>query len=82
VRRVRRVAPRRRQDGQESGEEIEASPAFTASSLIFVTFDEDDYSSTLGCCDSPHFPNGLSFGGGHTVTIVISGTPGGDPLDD
>lgn len=61
---------------------IESSPAFTANSLIFVTFDEDDYSSTLGCCDSPNFPNGLPFGGGHTVTIVISGTPGGPLVSD
>jgi len=56
---------------------IEASPAFTADSLIFVTFDEDDYSSTLGCCDSPSFPYGGVYGGGHTVTIVVSGTHGG-----
>jgi phospholipase C len=56
---------------------IEASPAFTADSLIFVTFDEDDYSSTLGCCDSPSFPYGGLYGGGHTVTIVVSGTHAG-----
>ena len=56
---------------------IEASPAFTANSLILVTFDEDDYSSFLGCCDSPTFPSGAQFGGGHTVTIVVSGTPSG-----
>jgi phosphoesterase family protein len=55
---------------------IEASPAFTANSLIFVTFDEDDFSSTLGCCDSPFFPSGQQYGGGHTVTVVVSGTPG------
>jgi len=61
---------------------IEASPAFTANSLIFVTFDEDDYSSTLGCCDSPHFQSGLDFGGGHTVTIVISGASGGPVVSD
>ena len=57
--------------------QIETSPAFTADSLIFVTFDEDDYSSNFGCCDSPYFPNGQIFGGGHTVTIVVSGTAGG-----
>jgi len=56
---------------------IEASPAFTADSLIFVTFDEDDYSSTLGCCDSPTFPYGAVYGGGHTVTIVVSGKHAG-----
>jgi phospholipase C len=56
---------------------IEASPAFTADSLIFVTFDEDDFSSTLGCCDSPFFPGGALYGGGHTVTIVVSGMHGG-----
>ncbi len=55
--------------------QIESSPAFTANSLIFVTFDEDDYSSVLGCCDSPSFP-----GGGHTVTIVVSGAGSGQLL--
>lgn len=54
---------------------IEASPAFTTNSVIFVTWDEDDYSSILGCCDSPP-----ALGGGHIATIVISGTPGG-PLN-
>jgi phospholipase C len=59
--------------------EIEASPAFTADSLIIVTWDEDDYSSTLGCCDSPKFPNGTQYGGGHTATIIVS-DGGGTPL--
>lgn len=61
---------------------IETSPAFTANSLIIVTFDEDDYSSTLGCCDAPSFPNGQQFGGGHTVTIVVSGTAGAPLVSD
>jgi phospholipase C len=55
---------------------IEASPAFTANSIIIVTWDEDDYSSTLGCCDAPSFPKGAQFGGGHIATIFISGTSG------
>lgn len=61
---------------------IEASPAFTADSLIIVTFDEDDFSSTLGCCDSPSFPSGQQYGGGHTVTVVVSGTPGAPLVSD
>jgi hypothetical protein len=59
--------------------EIEASPAFTTNSLIIVTWDEDDYSSTLGCCDAPKFPNGTQYGGGHIATIFIS-DGGGTPL--
>lgn len=60
-------------------DEIESSPAFTTDSLIIVTWDEDDYSSTLGCCDAPTFPNGSQYGGGHIATIFVS-DGGGTPL--
>jgi hypothetical protein len=58
---------------------IEASPAFTANSLLIVTWDEDDYSSVLGCCDAPSFPGGAQYGGGHIATIFVS-NGGGVPL--
>jgi phosphatidylinositol-3-phosphatase len=46
--------------------QIAASPAFTASSVIFVVWDEDDYSSKLGCCSSVS-----NRGGGHTLMMVV-----------
>jgi phosphatidylinositol-3-phosphatase len=46
---------------------ITSSAAFTPNSLIIITWDEDDYFSSIGCCLSP------STGGGHVATIVISG---------
>jgi hypothetical protein len=46
---------------------IASAPTFTAHSAIFVVWDEDDYSSNFGCCDS--LP---ALGGGHTVAIVVS----------
>ena len=50
---------------------ITSSPAFTRNSIIIVTWDEDDYFSSTGCCLSP------STGGGHIATIVISGHQNG-----
>lgn len=46
---------------------IMKSKGFTANSAIIVSWDENDYSSNVGCCGSvyPH-------GGGHMVTIVIT----------
>ena len=52
---------------------IMASPAWDGNSVIFITWDESDFSSadpggfgdTRGCC-------GASPGGGHVLTIVIS----------
>jgi phospholipase C len=49
--------------------EITSSGAFTQNSVIFLTWDEGDFSNQ-GCCDSPFI------GGGHIPTIVISGMPG------
>ncbi len=51
---------------------ITSAPTFTTRSAIFVVWDEDDYSSNFGCCDS--LP---ALGGGHTVTIVVSKTSAG-----
>jgi len=45
---------------------INNSPAYTNNSAIFLTWDENDFSSFLGCCDSP------AIGGGHIATIVIT----------
>jgi hypothetical protein len=46
---------------------IQRSPAFTSNSAIFITWDENDFSSTLGCCGSS-----AGNGGGHVATIVIT----------
>lgn len=46
---------------------IMQSKSFTSDSAIIVAWDEDDYSSNLGCCGSR--PNN---GGGHTALIVIT----------
>ncbi|GAC1409997.1 MAG: hypothetical protein NVSMB64_18910 [Candidatus Velthaea sp.] len=51
---------------------ITSSAAFTANSAIFVVWDEDDYSSSYGCCGSA-----AGLGGGHTLTIVVSKTSAG-----
>jgi len=48
-------------------ETITSSRAFTYNSIIVVVFDENDYSSNLGCCLS------TNPGGGHTVAIIIPG---------
>jgi phospholipase C len=42
------------------------SPAYTRNSAIILTWDENDYTTWLGCCDSP------AIGGGHIATIVIT----------
>lgn len=54
---------------QQLATTIMSSKTFTANSAIVIAWDEDDYSSQLGCCGSvyPH-------GGGHIPVIVI--TPG------
>jgi phosphatidylinositol-3-phosphatase len=54
---------------------IQASPAWNGNSVIFVTWDESDFTGsgpsgfgdTSGCCDAV-----VPFGGGHVLTIVIS----------
>lgn len=45
---------------------IKRSSSFTSDSAIFLTWDENDFSSNLGCCNSP------PIGGGHVATIVIT----------
>jgi hypothetical protein len=47
--------------------QIATSRGFTTNSAIFAVWDEDDYSSNLGCCSS--MP---SLGGGHTLALVYS----------
>jgi hypothetical protein len=55
--------------------QIMASRAWTGNSVIFITWDESDFTGsgpfgfgdTSGCCDSP-----AGDGGGHVVTLVIS----------
>ena len=47
---------------------IMGSPAWKqGNNAIVVTWDEDDYSTAAGCCDSPP-----GDGGGHVPTIVIT----------
>jgi phosphatidylinositol-3-phosphatase len=45
---------------------IAGAPTFTASSVLFVVWDEDDYSSNFGCCSSKK-----NRGGGHTLALVV-----------
>jgi len=45
---------------------ITHSAAYTPDSAIVITWDENDYSSNLGCCLSP------PIGGGHVAAIVIT----------
>lgn len=52
--------------------QIVSAPSFTASSVVFVAWDEDDYSSRLWCCSSK-----AGDGGGHTLAMVFSSTSGG-----
>jgi phospholipase C len=55
--------------------QIMASKAWTGNSVIFITWDESDFTGsgpfgfgdTRGCCDSP-----VGDGGGHVVTLTIS----------
>jgi phosphatidylinositol-3-phosphatase len=51
---------------------IQSSPSFTDRSVIFVVWDENDFSGNLGCCGVP------GVGGGHVAAIVI--TKNGKPL--
>jgi phospholipase C len=54
---------------------IQSSPAWNGNSVIFITWDESDFTGsgpsgfgdTSGCCDAT-----VPFGGGHVLTIVIS----------
>ena len=48
---------------------IQNSPSFTDRSAIFIVWDENDFSSSLGCCGGP--------GGGHVAALVVTknGTP-------
>jgi phospholipase C len=58
---------------------IVASPAWNGNSVIFVTWDESDFTGSgdsgfgddTGCCDSPVI-GGVTHGGGHVLTLVIS----------
>lgn len=43
---------------------IQNSPSFTDHSAIFIVWDENDFSSSLGCCGTP--------GGGHVAAIVVT----------
>jgi len=43
---------------------IENSPSFTDHSAIFIVWDENDFSSSFGCCGAP--------GGGHVAAIVVT----------
>ncbi|MBV9103956.1 MAG: hypothetical protein JO060_10210, partial [Candidatus Eremiobacteraeota bacterium] len=45
---------------------ILGSSSFTANSALFVVWDEDDYSSRLGCCSSKP-----GKGGGHTLALIV-----------
>jgi phospholipase C len=45
---------------------ITGAPSFTANSVLFVVWDEDDYSSKFGCCSSRP-----AHGGGHTLMMVV-----------
>jgi phospholipase C len=46
--------------------DITGAPSFTANSVLFVVWDEDDYSSKFGCCSSRR-----ADGGGHTLMMVV-----------
>jgi hypothetical protein len=48
---------------------IQHSPSFTDHSVIFIVWDENDFSSNFGCCGTA--------GGGHVAAIVVTkhGTP-------
>ncbi len=68
--------------------EIMHSPAWTGNSVIFITWDESDYTgndatggwgSVKGCCDAPRvpsgyhlYPHGGTYGGGRVPMIVIA----------
>lgn len=50
--------------------EITGASTFTANSVLLVVWDEDDYSSNFGCCDSKR-----RLGGGHTLAMVVDKNP-------
>jgi hypothetical protein len=50
---------------------IMASAAWKEKSAIVIAFDENDYSSYEGCCQSPEGLNGITLGGGHAPFITI-----------
>ena len=43
---------------------IQNSPSFTDRSAIFIVWDENDFSSSFGCCGAP--------GGGHVAALVVT----------
>ncbi len=45
---------------------IQNSPSFTKRSVIFVVWDENDFSGNLGCCGAK------GVGGGHIASIVVT----------
>jgi phosphatidylinositol-3-phosphatase len=53
---------------------ITTSRSFTAHSVIFIVWDENDYSGQLTCCG----PSPTGVGGGHATAIVV--TKNGKPL--
>ncbi len=50
---------------------IMASAAWRQKSAIVIAWDENDYSSYEGCCQSPSGLNGITLGGGHAPFITI-----------
>jgi hypothetical protein len=50
---------------------IMASAAWKQKSAILIAWDENDYSSYEGCCQSPQGLNGITLGGGHAPFIAI-----------
>lgn len=57
---------------QQAVTAIQNSPSFTDRSVIFVVWDENDFSGNLGCCGA------AGVGGGHIASIVI--TKNGKPI--
>ena len=57
---------------------IMSSKAWNNNSSIVLWWDENDYSGSQGCCNSPTGQNGVVLGGGHAPLIVITPRHGGD----
>lgn len=56
--------------------QIMSSPAWQEPSAIVIDWDENDYGSNNGCCQSPTGVDGVVLGGGNAPLLVInSGTP-------
>jgi phosphatidylinositol-3-phosphatase len=53
---------------------ITASPSFTARSVVFIVWDENDFSGQQTCCG----PSPTGVGGGHATALVV--TKNGKPL--